>query len=475
MAFPDHFYEEPRKALLPPRHQSNKDECHFQEKWMYPFWAHQRLKVDFLQTIDGTPIKVLHPGFSNLESGPDFKNAFIAIGDNPPRQCDVELDIDASNWQQHAHHLNPSFKHVALQVVWNKPKDFLSADGRAILHLREFLDSPLEELLEWENSDEANDIPDNTLGKCASFFQNFSETECNSLYKQAALIRIKSKSLSIAATARIYGWEQALLIHLLRGLGYKQNAWPMQKLGELMPSLNVPLENMQALLLGIAGIIPQKLSNSEKDSYILHLWSVWWRHQSKCTETIFPAGIWNLSGTRPSNHPQRRIALAAHWLIDSSLIQKIEGWALSDFLTKDSVEKLAKILSPQKKDDFWKYHYTLNSKRLEKPIPLLGEERVKDLFVNAIAPWFWARTKGNPTRKMENQILERYFQWPSSGDNAHLRLALDRFYGNCSPKRLKYAFQQQAVLQINADFCNKTNPCCHHCPLVDCWQALLKI
>lgn len=160
MAFPDHFYEGPRKALLPSKHTPNRDECHFQEKWMYPFWAHQRLKIDSLQTINGVPIKVLHPGFNNLGSGPDFKNAFIAIGDNPPRQCDVELDIDASNWLQHAHHLNPSFKNVALQVVWNKPKDLLSADGRAILHLREFLDSPLEELLEWENSDEASDIPD---------------------------------------------------------------------------------------------------------------------------------------------------------------------------------------------------------------------------------------------------------------------------------------------------------------------------
>jgi len=461
MAFPDYFYEKPRKRLLPPKPSSDEAKCHFQEKWMYPFWAHQRLKIDSLQTTNGIPVKVLHPGFRNLESGPDFKNAFIAIGTNPPKRCDVELDIDVSNWQQHAHHLNPSFENVALQVVWNKPKEPGSNEGRL--------------LLEWENSDEAKNIPENILGKCTPFFQNFTEHESNSLFKQAALIRIKSKSLTIAATARMLGWEKALLVHLLRGLGYKQNAWPLQKLGELIPSMDIPLENMQALLLGIAGVIPPKLSNSEKDSYLLHLWSVWWRHQSECAETIFPEGIWNLSGTRPSNHPQRRIALAAHWLTELELVQKIEEWVLSDLPPKDAVKKLIKILSPQKKDDFWEYHYTLNSKKLQKPIPLLGEERVKDLFANAIAPWCWARTKGNPTRKTEKQILERYFQWPASGSNAHLRLALERFYGNSTPMRLKYAYQQQAILQINADFCSKTNPCCHHCPLVDCWHALLKV
>src|SRR4051794_35237137 len=36
-------------------------------------WQHQRLLRDELKSADGTPVKILHPGFRSVEGGPDFR------------------------------------------------------------------------------------------------------------------------------------------------------------------------------------------------------------------------------------------------------------------------------------------------------------------------------------------------------------------------------------------------------------------
>lgn len=57
------------------------------------------------------------------------------------------------------------------------------------------------------------------------------------LLDQAALVRFQRKAADLQARARQCGWEQTLWEALLRALGYKQNVWPMQRLGELRPRL----------------------------------------------------------------------------------------------------------------------------------------------------------------------------------------------------------------------------------------------
>src|SRR5262245_51809858 len=56
------------------------------ERLLQAVWQHQRLLRDQLKTPEGQPVRVLHPGFHNLEGGPDFRGAIIQIGDGVPRQ-----------------------------------------------------------------------------------------------------------------------------------------------------------------------------------------------------------------------------------------------------------------------------------------------------------------------------------------------------------------------------------------------------
>ena len=69
------------------------------ERLLQVIWFHQRLLRDQLRTLDGKPVRVLHPGFWNHEAGPDFRNAVVQIGDAPAKTGDVEIDLCTDGWK----------------------------------------------------------------------------------------------------------------------------------------------------------------------------------------------------------------------------------------------------------------------------------------------------------------------------------------------------------------------------------------
>src|SRR5947207_15166319 len=80
------------------------------ERLLQAIWQHQRLLRDQLTTLDGLPVRILHPGFRSVEGGPDFRGAVIQLGDSPARTGDVEVDLRASGWRAHGHDKNPAFR-----------------------------------------------------------------------------------------------------------------------------------------------------------------------------------------------------------------------------------------------------------------------------------------------------------------------------------------------------------------------------
>jgi hypothetical protein len=111
------------------------------ERLLQAVWHHQRLLRDQLRTLDGTPVRVLHPGFWNRESGPDFRGAVVQFGSEPPRAGDIEIDLEATNWHAHRHDRNPAFTNVVLYVTWNA--DTKTSLNFPVLALHASLDAPL--------------------------------------------------------------------------------------------------------------------------------------------------------------------------------------------------------------------------------------------------------------------------------------------------------------------------------------------
>jgi hypothetical protein len=448
------------------------------EHLLQAIWRHQRLQRGQLKTADGKNVRVFHPGFTNVEGGPDFRGAVIQFDDEKPRVGDVEIDLRANGWRAHGHDRNPNFQNVILHVVWDETKSNLDASVPAVLALCRMLDAPLAELnLSLEN-ESSRSLPENLRGKCSAPLGGLSETQLTELLRQAARVRFESKAAQFRARAKNAGWEQAFWENIFRALGYKHNVWPMQRLAETKSrwslGANLPFE-FQSRLLGLSGLLPNELTRAQKssDSYLRRVWDCWWRERDEFDDCILPRAVWKFHGLRPANHPQRRLALAAHWLADENLISKIENWSASNFPDNKLIDSLREILQVER-DEFWSWHWTFRSGRLKNPQPLLGSARLTDLAMNVVLPWLWVRAVEGKNGKIQREVERRYFTWPPAEDNSVLKLARQRLLRGLQNRELRSAALQQGLMQVVRDFCGNSNAICENCrfpELVRGWNA----
>ena len=282
------------------------------------------------------------------------------------------------------------------------------------------------------------------------------------------------------ARAKQAGWEQALWEGLFRGLGYKQNIWPMQRLAELKPRLlsgqgRSGILETQARLLGAGGLLPKELTRAQEhtDMYLKKLWDCWWREREAFADCQVPRELWHFGGMRPANRPERRLAAGAHWLVANQIPARLQKWCVTQSRTAEAIHELSSILY-QEKDDFWSWHWTLAGKPLAKPQPLIGSSRITDLAVNVAMPWVWARAREGNIERLTDNLEERYLEWPAAEDNAVLKLARQRLLGSNSEKLFVTAAAQQGLVQIVRDFCEHSDALCSHCrfpDLVRQWQG----
>ncbi len=463
---PDNFYTEGRVrcgAVTVFRDDNDSPP----ERLLQAIWQHQRLRREQLMTLDGQSVRVLHPGFHNLEGGPDFRGAVLQIGEDSPRAGDIEVDLRASGWHAHGHDINPAFKNVLLHVLWDGDKPAPGAPP--VLVLRQALDAPLGELSLWLGGDAAPRWPETQRGQCCATLRSLAEPDLHELLRQAAHVRLRSKASQFQARARQAGWEQSLWEGLFRALGYKHNVWPMQHLAELRPSWFIaPLEllPLQARLLGLSGLLPAEMSrvSGATDSYLRKLWDIWWRERDCLGELILPKSVWRLHGIRPANHPHRRIALAAGWSILAELPGKLEKLCAREGGEKNLATSLLQALQVPA-GEFWARHWTLHSKPLKKVQPLLGGTRLTDLAMNVILPWLWSRAEEGHNQNVRERLEYYYFKWPAAEDNSVLRLARERLLGGAGLNPFRTAATQQGLIQIVRDFCDHANSICQGCKL----------
>jgi hypothetical protein len=462
------------------------------ERLLQVIWYHQRLRRDRLRTADGRTVRVLHPGFVSMEGGPDFRGAVIQLGDAAPRSGDVEIDLRAGGWRAHGHDSNPAFKDVLLHVIWEsvtgtgaggishkgRPTADRPANRPPLMSLGDALDAPLAELGLWLENESLRVLPDKLRGQCCIALRELDDPRQSRILDAASRVRFQAKAEQFRTRARHAGWEQSLWEGLFRALGYKHNVWPMHNLAELRSRwLPGPASafTLQARLLGISGLLPAECPRTPGDGAgcVRRLWDGWWREQAEFSDCLLPRTVWRFHGLRPANHPQRRLALAAHWLASGRLIPQLEDWCATDLPDRRLPGSLREILEV-KHDDFWSWHWTFRSARLPRPQPLLGAARVTDLAVNVVLPWLWTRAAEGGNEAIRQVIEHRYAAWPLAQDNALLKLVRQRLLGVGRSPALRSASAQQGLIQISRDFCEHSNAVCEGCRfpgLVREWQA----
>lgn len=442
------------------------------ERLVRLIWSRQRIRRDRLQLSDGRSLVVLHPGFENHEAGPDFHQAMIRIDDEPAQSGDVEVDLVPGGWTAHGHAGNPDFANVILRIVWSGTVD--PDTSPPVLELRPLIDSPLAELAEDLGRDDSP-LPLDQLGRCLSPLATLDGAALTDLLHQAADVRFVARARQLAARARETGWEQSLWEGLMRALGYKNNTWPMQRLGELRSTITAGLdpaptaerrERTLAALLGCAGFL--EINRPRNQPFHRQLWDFWWRDRDALETARLPDTLWSFRGLRPQNHPHRRLALAADWMSRDDLVPQIETWFQTvatpgdDASVHQARRSLTQLLGPRS-HPFWTSHYTLDSPAAAQVEKLLGEARATDLAVNVVLPWLWARTNAGERPAHGEKVEALFRHWPAAQDNAVLKLARQRLFGDDRWPVRPVAALQQGLLQVVRDFCEHSNALCEHC------------
>ncbi|MEO8353429.1 MAG: DUF2851 family protein [Chthoniobacteraceae bacterium] len=393
----------------------------------------------------GEQIEIVQFGIWNRESGPDFAEASVSVdGHEPVRGC-IELDPDARDWERHGHGANPDYERVILHVFMQRggPEFFTrTASHRSVPQV--LLDAGALA------NDPPTMQPSARPGRCVAPLRELSDERVRGVLLGAAEHRMKRKSAALARLTDLHGSDEALYQGLAAALGYKSNKLPFTLLAQRLPLRHLKSAPVEALLFGVAGFLPARDLSAYDDparDYLRELWEQWWPLRAHYERLEIPPKLWRLSGQRPANHPQRRLAALAeivrHWPKVRALRERCHAPDVIDFFGRLSHE-------------FWDRHYTVSSKTSARSMALIGESRVVEMLANVYFPM---AIREDPKRWIGFKNL------PAPLSNRRVEIAALRLFGSDERARpfLRNAALQQGLLQIYEDFCMQDASDCARC------------
>ena len=153
---------------------------------------------------------------------------------------------------------------------------------------------------------------------------------------------------------------------------------------------------------------------------------------------------WGTFRIRPANHPGKRILGA--------------GYLLSRFIDSGLLEGLKKRLLEA--------HHSGDLRVLENGLEVpkhLGRERVREMVVNAVLPYFWALGEFQSDEALSQASLEMFRVWSPCKDNHVTRqMKLQLIQGNAKSV-LSSARRQQGLIHLFKGPCRYGH--CPSCPL----------
>ena len=402
----------------------------------------------------GDKIDIVQFGTWNREAGPDFSDAAISVNGGEPIRGSIEIDLLDRNWELHGHATNAAFEQTVLHV-------FVELSSREFFtRTKSHRNVPQVHIDPAVLPDAFSDqIPLARPGRCQGPLKNLPEERVRSILDAAAQFRLQRKAARIRRKIDNHGRDETLFQEIAIALGYKENKLPFALVAQRLPLkiLRVNPADAEALLFGTAGFLQAPdldiYARSTRE-YVRNLWDNWWPRRDELQRLILPAKTWRLSGSRPVNHPQRRLAalsaLVLNWPTFARIAGKGNQRALSDFL-----------LGLQ--HSFWNFHYTLTANSSPREMALIGESRVAEILANVFYPL---------AISLGQDVWNEFSKLPSRLSNRQLATGATRLFGD-DPRRaqfLKTVAHQQGLLQIYEDFCLQDNSDCAQCPFPEQMQ-----
>ena len=318
------------RTLIAPQRLPN--ELELQARWFAGDFGKK------FRSLTGEEIEIVQFGTWNREAGPDFSDAAIRINGAEGIRGSIEFDLTDRNWELHKHAINSAFDDTILHVfVYPGDRTFFTrtSSNRNVAQVR--VDPSV-----LPDAFSAN-VPLARAGRCQAPLKDLPAERVSNVLDAAAQFRLQRKSARLHQIAECHGRDAALFQEIAAALGYKENKLPFTLLAQRLPlaSLRANPDDIEAILFGTAGFLESPdLGIYEADTriYVRTLWDRWWSYRDKMRRLILPKKLWRLSGARPLNHPQRRLAafalIAQKWPAFLKSLGKSNGTAASAFFLR---------------------------------------------------------------------------------------------------------------------------------------------
>ena len=404
------------------------------EDFLHYVWQYKKFDFSNLTTVSGEVITVTTCGNYLQQTGPDFFNAQIVIG-NQKWAGNVEIHIKSSDWYLHHHEKDANYDNVILHVVWEHDTPVFRKDNTEIpvLELKKYISKKELEKYQSLTSQKSWIYCERQIDTIDYFvFQNWQE--------RLFIERLERKYRPIEQLLKETenNWEAVLFCMLAKNFGLNTNGETFLKIAKSIPfpiirKESVEVENIESLLFGMADLIPVDAEDNYTKELKKRFYYITQKHSLNkiITEPV------QFFKHRPDNFPTIRLAqLAMLYHKHLNLFSKV--------IVAKKVKELSKLFDITI-SDYWQTHYQFD-KASPKKKKQFSKSFIDLLVINTIVPiqFAYAKSQGKEISESLIDLLREVA--------AEKNMIIEKFsnYGI----KAKNAFETQSLLQLKNEYCN---------------------
>ncbi|MDR2286584.1 MAG: DUF2851 family protein [Prevotellaceae bacterium] len=386
-----------------------------------------------LTTTEGEYVEVLSAGVRNRDSGPDFYNAKVRIGDTLWAGT-VEIHKKSSEWNVHGHQNDNAYNNVILHVVEKNDAMIKRKNGEIIPCVEITYPEDFKRRY-LELSESKQHIP------CANYIPEVDDFKVQFWLSRLAAERLELKTAGISALMdETYSdLEEVFHCILFKYFGFKTNALPFEMLAKSLPAqllrkYSHSLLSVESLLFGQAGL----LDIDAADEYSHSLISEYQFLKKKHNLIAMDKSIWKYAKLRPVNFPTIRIAQMA------AILSKYQSlWEV--VVTLENIKDIYSIFDVTA-SEYWDNHYVFGKISSKTSSKRFGKNAVDNLIINVLAPMIFTYS----IYRGDEVLKERAIYFLESLD-AESNSVVNEWV-QCGIKPVN-AFQTQALLHLQTEYC----------------------
>jgi len=409
----------------------------FPEDFLHYVWKFRLFDRLNLQTTCGEELEIFSVGVHNSDSGPDFQNARIRIGDTV-WAGNVEVHLSSSDWHKHNHTVDNAYNNVILHVVYRDDEPLILTNGRQVPTL----------VLENRIPDDLHSRYHNlifgtqTIIPCEATIASVDSLTLYNWFTRILVERLEKRSANVIAALSFNrgDWEEIFYQFLAANFGFKTNALPFELLAKSLPQIilakhkNNPMQ-IEALVFGQAGF----LTDSLVDEYPRKLKKEYDFLRIKYNLTPIENHLWKFMRLRPQNFPTIRLAQFAALIVNSNHL-------FSKVLDIKDIQLLRNLFVDNNVNNYWETHYRFDAVS-EPAAKNLGKASIDLILLNTLVLFLFSYGNHNKQQYFINRALQLLENLPSEKNN----IVAD--FDNLGVK-IKTAFESQALLELKNSYCN---------------------